>query len=194
MALFKESTLPRRKTRKASPYRRMVQLAAGVHDPDKKQSYLFRTFVDTSGQPTHILTIGRAKNCDIHLRDDFTSKLHAELHCKRTGEVELVRVAEARNGLYIDGKPVNEPVTLEVGMRIRLGKALLYAIDERGIVPYSAENVDDYLGRSADVYGNNTIASERIGRSREAIRQRREPSPKPIERVGRRRSKRRSGE
>lgn len=163
--------MPRRSTLEASPYQRVVRLAAGLHCPIRKRPFFFDDFKARFGRPRRTLTIGRKPNSNIHLTDNYVSSRHAIIERQRDGSALLIPDSP-RNGLYVDGDLITVPVVLTVGMRLHLGRSRLIAVDEFGRFKYSAEDYDDYLVRGAEYYGSNSLAGAKIGRSHETIRKR----------------------
>jgi hypothetical protein len=67
------------------------------------------------------ISVGRASNCDIVLRESSVSKLHAHFHVITPIEVELVDTKSA-NGTRVNAKPV-EPL---VATRLRNGDSIFF--------------------------------------------------------------------
>ena len=166
--------MPRRKTRKATPYQRKIRPAAGLHSRERKRVFLFDDFVATNNQPRIELMIGRSLKCHIRLTDEWVSHCHMRLDRQPNGHMMVVPL-ESTNGLYVDGVLTTEPVLLTVGMRIRIGKSLLIGTAANGRFPIEGDDADEYLCRSGELYGSNRLAASQIGRSHETIRQRRIP-------------------
>jgi two-component system cell cycle response regulator len=67
-----------------------------------------------------VVTIGRDPKCDLVLRDDGISRIHAEVTRSGLGYV-LVRDLESTNGTYVGGKQVTE-AELKDGEKVVLGR------------------------------------------------------------------------
>jgi DNA-binding NtrC family response regulator len=65
------------------------------------------------------LVLGRGENCDVRLPGTETSRQHAEI--RREGAFAIVRDLESRNGVFVDGKAVEE-TALAPGHVLRLGE------------------------------------------------------------------------
>ena len=166
--------MPAHRTPHVSPYQRIMRPAAGFHYKDKKRVILFHDFVDADDRPQQALSVGRSKACDIQVTHRLTSRKHATLERLSNGHTQIAPT-DPTNALYVDGQPITEPVLLTVGMRVRLGRAVLIACDGNGRFPFAADTADNFLRGADEHYGSNQLAGERIGRSRETIRQRRLP-------------------
>ena len=189
--------MPRRSTLEASPYQRIVRPAVALHCPVRRKAFFFAEFKTLLGRPKRTLIIGRKPDSDIPMTDDYVSSRHALIKRQRDGSA-LLLPDSPKNGLYVDGKLITEPILLTVGMRLHLGRSRLIATDEFGRFTYSAEDYDDYLVRGGEYSGSNSVAGEMIGRSHETIRKRRtgqEPGhsqcrTRPKRRPGRKNGKR----
>ncbi len=80
------------------------------------------------------VVIGRSRSCDIRLREDTVSRLHAAFVWKEGGLV--VEDLGSSNGTYLNGVRVLEPQPVAIGDVVRFG-ALRGAV-ERGDLPHSA--------------------------------------------------------
>jgi len=163
--------MPKLLTEIASPYGRNATPAGGLHDPASGKTYLFADFKTPSGRQRRNIVVGRAGACDIRIRDRFASSRHIALHCRSDRKVEVHDLVST-NGVYMDGQRMRGPFYLAEGMRLRLGDAHLYAVDREGLFPIPAKSLDEFLREAAKVYGNNTLAGERVGVSRETVRRR----------------------
>jgi pSer/pThr/pTyr-binding forkhead associated (FHA) protein len=68
---------------------------------------------------TEPLTIGRASESGLVIRDDYTSTYHARLML--WDGVWTVQDLDSTNGTFVDGKRVNTPTTVTPGTPIRIG-------------------------------------------------------------------------
>ncbi|MFT4123048.1 MAG: FHA domain-containing protein [Microbacteriaceae bacterium] len=65
------------------------------------------------------LTIGRASESGLVIRDDYTSTYHARL--LKWAEGWVVQDLDSTNGTYLDGKKVNVPTLVPLGTTVRIG-------------------------------------------------------------------------
>lgn len=163
--------MPRVMTEIASPYGRNATPAAGLHDPARRKTYLFADFKSLSGRQRRNIVIGRAGACDIRIRDRFASSKHIMLAFESARKV-VVHDLGSTNGVYLDGQRMCQSFYLAEGMQLRLGDAHLFAVDRDGYFPIAAKSLDEFLREAAKVYGNNKLAGERVGVSRETVRRR----------------------
>ena len=180
--------MSQRVTPPMSPFEPIVQPAAGLHDPDKSRTYLFGQFVPPGAERMTPVSIGRSKHCRIQLRNKFVSRFHAIVEQKGEGAYYL-RPDQATNGVYVNDEPVFEPIWLLFGMRIQLGRALLYTCNADGRFPVCGLTMDEFLRNSGDMYGSNRLAGDRIDKSHSTVGRARMP---PHLRSRKRRGKRRT--
>jgi sigma-B regulation protein RsbU (phosphoserine phosphatase) len=69
--------------------------------------------------PGDLITLGRASDCTIPIKDRFLSRKHAEIVCERG--TWYVRDCGSVNGTLVNGVKVVDPVPLRAGDRIALG-------------------------------------------------------------------------
>jgi len=76
------------------------------------------------------ISIGRARNCDIVVRDHTVSKLHAHFHVRDAGVFELVDFG-SHNGTLVNGVRLQEHVGVRVvvGDQIQVGLVLAELVD-----------------------------------------------------------------
>jgi hypothetical protein len=65
------------------------------------------------------LTIGRASESGLVIRDDYTSTYHARL--LKWAEGWVVQDLDSTNGTFLDGKKVNVPTLVPLGSTVRIG-------------------------------------------------------------------------
>jgi pSer/pThr/pTyr-binding forkhead associated (FHA) protein len=65
------------------------------------------------------LTIGRASESGLVIRDDYTSTYHARLML--WDDAWKIQDLDSTNGTFVDGKRVTNPTTVSVGTPIRIG-------------------------------------------------------------------------
>ncbi len=77
------------------------------------------TWQDSQGNPlerlldNEAILIGREKDCDIHVQDEFVSRHHAQINFD--GTAYLVADLGSINGTYVNGKRVTAPEALKDG-------------------------------------------------------------------------------
>jgi len=67
--------------------------------------------------------VGRGSGCDIPIKDEFASNLHAKIY-----EVEgrfYVEDLGSTNGTYVNGRRITYPTELRGGDRIKIGRTVL---------------------------------------------------------------------
>jgi hypothetical protein len=85
---------------------------------------------ERSPYSTHI-SLGRARNCDVVLRDSTVSKLHAQLY-ESNGRWHVVDRGSA-NGTSLNGTPLgrDQPLPIAAGDRIKFGTLQCLVADAR---------------------------------------------------------------
>ena len=68
--------------------------------------------------------VGRDQDCDLPIDDERASRQHARFETLDTGGMVL-RDLGATNGTYVNGTKISEPVVLEGGETIRIGRTEL---------------------------------------------------------------------
>ena len=155
--------MPRLSTRSTSEMKPRSRLASGIHDPATAKTYFCRHREDD------LLLIGRHRSCDIHLADRRVSHQHAVIKFMPDGRV-ILRDSRSRNGTYINGERIEKPVTLLTGMQIYLGgHGLLIATDSAGEFPIEAYNIPQFCHFALELYGNQRLAREHVGKSRKFL-------------------------
>jgi hypothetical protein len=72
--------------------------------PEKARDFEVLAVAKARGNPyPERISVGRARNCDVVMRDPSVSKLHAHFHVTPAGALELVDL-ESQNGTYINGR------------------------------------------------------------------------------------------
>ena len=76
------------------------------------------------------ISIGRARNCDVVLRDPSVSKLHAHFRVRPNGKLDLVDL-DSQNGTSLNGRTLaaNLPECIDVGDSIVFGALTAKLID-----------------------------------------------------------------
>lgn len=91
------------------------------------------------GLDRDVVVVGNLESCDLVLHDDFVSRKHCEVRCKKDGH-HLIDL-QSRNGTFVGGVQVREAY-LTPGVMLRIGQTdLLYQpqVDENTI-PLSDDN------------------------------------------------------
>jgi len=76
------------------------------------------------------ISLGRARNCDLVLRDASVSKLHAHFLRLPNGGFELADL-DSQNGTLVDGRPLKAhvAVAVSVGSALRFGAVVAHLVD-----------------------------------------------------------------
>ena len=76
------------------------------------------------------ISVGRARNCDVVMRDPSVSKLHAHLRLRSDGQLDVIDL-ESQNGTRINGRPlpVNQPEWATPGDMIMFGTLVTKLVD-----------------------------------------------------------------
>lgn len=76
------------------------------------------------------ISVGRARNCDVVLRNPSVSKLHAHMRREPNGSWVLIDV-NSHNGTSIDGMRVqpSQPVPLRIGEQVTFGGMVVRIVD-----------------------------------------------------------------
>src|SRR5439155_22166802 len=73
-------------------------------------------------------TVGREEGCDLVLADDpEASRRHAYLTALPDGRCEIGDLG-SRNGTFVNGRRLSEPVALSGGGEVRMGQTVLVAL------------------------------------------------------------------
>jgi hypothetical protein len=80
------------------------------------------------------ISIGRAGNCDVVIREPFVSKLHAHFHVADDGKLRLTD-NRSSNGTWHNGKKLgaDEKVALNLGDEVGVGPLRLRLLDAGGL-------------------------------------------------------------
>ena len=102
-------------------------------------STLFSPFRQQLEEPT--ISIGRASDCTIPIKDRYLSRRHAELIS--LGDGWMLKDLGSANGTYLNGNRVEQDERLTPGDRIRLGDTeLLFEMPERSTDRFIVETLD----------------------------------------------------
>ena len=68
------------------------------------------------------ISVGRARNCDVSIRDPSVSKLHAHFHLREDGRYDLTDL-DSQNGTSVNGRPLpsQSPETVNPGDALLFG-------------------------------------------------------------------------
>ena len=81
-----------------------------------------------------VTTIGRWDDNDIPIPDRWVSRYHAEI--RRQGSHYVIHDLGSKNGLFVNGKRVTEPLTLEDGDQVQIApRCLLTFVDSEATAP-----------------------------------------------------------
>lgn len=135
-----------------------------VHSP------LFSPFRQTLQGPT--VSIGRASECTIPIKDRFLSRKHAEI--VMAGDRWILKDLGSANGTYLNGTRVEKDTVLKAGDRIRLGDSEIvfeaqehntdrfFAVEdtaERPSISIPVTDIDHRRGESRDVARLQTLTA-----------------------------------
>jgi hypothetical protein len=104
-----------------------VTPGAGIPVPPAAQSGPANRLVITSGGKAGLeiplgnepLTIGRASDAGLQIRDDYTSTHHARLLL--WGSDWVVQDLDSTNGTFVDGQRIDSPTQVPVGVPVKVG-------------------------------------------------------------------------
>lgn len=108
----------------------------------------------------HVITIGRANDCTIPIRDRFLSRHHAEIRFE-TGNW-ILRDSGSANGTTLNGSRVENPVTLQPGDRIAFGDCEL--VFERPSPSEELSLEDSRPETRISMHFDRAVADETMGR------------------------------
>jgi hypothetical protein len=171
--------MPKLKTREAPPMAEPSAIeperfAVGLHYSARAQTYYFDDF-RVNAAIKRLWSIGRGPRCDLRVRDVHVSQVHAIVQRRKDGAAILCDHGST-NGICVDGRLMDEPAIITVGMHIQLGESLLIGVNRHGSFPIVAHSIPEFCRKAAELYGNNTLAGEHVGRSREYVRRLRDPA------------------
>ena len=118
------------------------------------------------------LTIGRDQGCDIWLSDPAVSALHATIARDGLGRdpcLFLLRDCGSKNGVAVSDRGARGPfvcvreVHLTLGLHVRIGTAVLVAVDRDGACPIRATSEADFVAQAHALYGSARQAARFIG-------------------------------
>jgi hypothetical protein len=99
-----------------------VRLPAPVHD-DGPPTRLVITSGGKAGLEIPLgnepLTIGRASDSGLQIRDDYTSTHHARLLL--WGDDWVIQDLDSTNGTFVDGRRIDTPTQVPVGVPVKVG-------------------------------------------------------------------------
>ncbi len=92
--------------------------------------------------------IGRDEDCDLTINDERISRHHSRIETLDTGGM-VIRDLGATNGTYVNGKRITDPVVLEGGESIRVGRVEL-AVSRKEPVPLTAFDPGTRIGSAEE--------------------------------------------
>lgn len=167
--------MPRKKTYTAPTYSPVIRHATALHVRERRRCFRFDELVDSDNQPKRVITIGRRPRSDIRVDDGLVSYDHALLKRHADGRTTIMAAEGCKNGVFVNGRLLTEPVLLTVGMQIRIGSSRLVGATCTGSFPVSGYDNDDYMRHAGEMYGSNNLAAKHIRRSASRIREARLP-------------------
>ncbi|UCF67914.1 MAG: SpoIIE family protein phosphatase [Acidobacteriota bacterium] len=113
-----------------------------------------------------VAVIGRSRDSQIHLPDQYVSRLHAEL--EETPEGWLVRDCNSKGGTYLNGRPVLEPTPVHDGDRLQVGKTQILFGDasRRARSQETIVSVTDNEFRGVPLHSFRTLETPETGLAR----------------------------
>ena len=99
--------------------------------PDKKPDYEVMPIAKKQGHPyPDRISVGRARNSDLVLRDPSVSKLHAHFKTRENGKFDLVDL-ESQNGTFVNGNQLtpNKAEPVWPGDNISFGNVNAWLLD-----------------------------------------------------------------
>jgi pSer/pThr/pTyr-binding forkhead associated (FHA) protein len=138
----------------------------GMVNADTGETYEFDSF-KTANQIKSLLTVGRARYCDIKLADPTVSLVHCDIVRNEDGSC-LIQDAESTNGLLVNDLPV-ERATLWPGMWVFVGRTELIAVDSDGRVRITAGGLTSFAAHASRYYGGDREAGRKLRKSHSTI-------------------------
>ena len=76
------------------------------------------------------ISVGRARNCDVVLRNPSVSKLHAHIRREPNGSWVIIDL-NSHNGTVVDGMRVsaNQPIPIKIGEQVTFGGMTVRVVD-----------------------------------------------------------------
>lgn len=139
----------------------------GLYDVREQALHEFDDCI-IAGHRKAILTIGRARHCDIKLSDPTVSLVHCDVHRHPSG-VCTIEDAGSTNGLFVNDIKVERAVLMP-GMWIFLGRTELIAVGPDRSIPITATTNTSFLNKAAVYYGSDRKAAAHVGKSAATIR------------------------
>jgi hypothetical protein len=107
------------------------KLEAMMAKPDKKPDYEVLAVAKAPGHPyPDRISVGRARNCDLVLRDPSVSKLHAHFRTRENGKFDLMDL-DSQNGTCVNGIQLapNKPEPVWPGDTVSFGNVTAWLLD-----------------------------------------------------------------
>ena len=99
---------------KTNPMPKALKLAEGAQGEP----------LETNLQRRKVVVIGRGVECDIVIKDVKASRRHCQL--TRGDAAFILEDLGAKNGTYVEGKRINEPVALKPNQAFKVGDTIFY--------------------------------------------------------------------
>ena len=80
--------------------------------------------IETSLQKRDAVVIGRGTECDLMVHDAKASRRHCQL--TRQGNAFLLTDLDSKNGTYVNGQRITEPVLLQSKETFKIGDTIFY--------------------------------------------------------------------
>lgn len=106
------SRVPEKSAKPTSP--KSLKVAPG----DEAESF------EASLQRREFVIIGRARDCDVVIQDPKASRQHCKLTRREDGF--MLEDLGSRNGTYVDGKKISEPLVLKANQAFKVGDTIFY--------------------------------------------------------------------
>jgi pSer/pThr/pTyr-binding forkhead associated (FHA) protein len=75
-----------------------------------------------------LIVIGRAVECDVVIHDAKASRNHCKL--TRQGEGFLLEDMGSKNGTYVDGRRIHQPIQIKPNQTFKIGDTIFYISPE----------------------------------------------------------------
>lgn len=107
------------------------KLEGMMSKPDKKPEYEVFAVAKAPGHPyPDRISVGRARNCDLVLRDPSVSKLHAHFRTRENNKFDLMDL-DSQNGTSVNGIQLmpNRPEPVWPGDTVSFGNVTAWLLD-----------------------------------------------------------------
>lgn len=118
------------------------------------------------------ITVGRARQRDIRIRDPAVSRHHCTIVRMDDGSYVLTDCA-SRSGVLVREPESRQrrvyQVRLVVGMQVRLGPVTLLVTDAQGRCPMLIDRLSEFCRQAVAVYGSHRAAAHNTGTPRHIL-------------------------